>query len=187
MNRIYGKDYRHKKERIAREKIQKREYTWIWSIGDFVDSFWDKTENTYITTKEALRWTFSNTATKDSDLRVRLIIDSENSIAFQLYEYGWNNPVKSYSSYSSKWYTMDVKDKDWIIYNFRRMKNDSDRIYIYKLLDSDLEAIDLHNIFLKGGEIKFVITENKYPSEYKFTISNADGYENIFRKFQEWI
>lgn len=168
-------------ERLEQEKVEKMNYTWIWAIWNYVDDFWDKTWETYITNNQTIKWTFSNTATQDSILNIDLLINDEKNINIMLYEYAWNNPIKSYWT---DWYTINVRDKDWNKYNFRA-KNTSDRLIITKLINTDLWAVDLHKILLKWWEIKFVITKDDFPSEYKFTIQNADWYDNIYRKKQE--
>lgn len=94
-----------------------------------------------------------------------------------LYEYAGNNPVKAYSSEK---YQVLIQDKDG-----KRLKiiatNWSDRLNFDKTASRQV-----HNILMKGGEIKFKIYEIDTPTtEYNFTISKADWYENAYRKLQE--
>lgn len=143
---------------------------WIWQKLYYVDSFWDKTEKSYITTKNDISWTFSNTATQDSRLKVNLMINSSDDINIQLYEYASNNPVKAVS-YES--YNLYIRDKDWNKVEMTA-SNSSDRLKVKN-------ASKLHDILLKWWKIQFIINKTDFPSEYKFTIENADWYSDIIK------
>jgi hypothetical protein len=85
-----------------------------------------------------------------------------------LYEYARNNPVKAISSDS---YRVLVQDKDanklslWAT-------NYSDRLSLNKS-----DANKLYTALMKGGAIKFRITDVETPTtEYEFSIQNADWY-----------
>jgi hypothetical protein len=147
---------------------------WIWYIWYYTDDFWEKTDESVITNKEYIKWTFSNTATENSSLNVKFLIDNENNISIKLFEYSRNNPVKS-ASYNS--YTLNIKDKDWNKYKFSAINN-TDRLIIKK---TELWPKDLYNILLKWWEVKFVITDDDFPSQYYFQI-NADGFNNIVKQ-----
>ena len=148
--------------------ITESNINWIWQKWYYVDSFWDKTEDSYITTKNNISWTFSNTATQDSRLKVNLMINSSDDINIQLYEYASNNPVKAVS-YES--YNLYIRDKDWNKIEMTA-SNSSDRLKVKN-------ASKLHDILLKWWKIQFIINKTDFPSEYKFTIENADWYSNI--------
>jgi hypothetical protein len=91
-----------------------------------------------------------------------------------LYEYARNNPVKAISSDS---YVVLVQDKDGTRLSLRAT-NYSDRL---SLKNSD--ANKLHTALMKGGAIKFRITDVETPTtEYEFTIQNADWYDNAYAK-----
>lgn len=72
--------------------------TGIWNIAYYVDDFGEPTKKGYIRNPSYIRGTFSNTATQNSDLNVRFLIDSATDVSIMLYEYAGNNPVKAYSS-----------------------------------------------------------------------------------------
>ena len=94
-----------------------------------------------------------------------------------LYEYAGNNPVKAYSSVG---YQVLILDKDGNRYKLRA-SNWSDRLSFNKTTSRKV-----HNIFMKGGTIKFKIYESDTPTtEYDFTIYNAVWYENAYRKLLE--
>lgn len=143
--------------------------TWIWQKWYYVDDFWDKTEDSYITTKNYISWTFSNTATENSRLKVYLLINNPNDINIKLYEYAWDNPIKAIS-YEN--YNVMVKDKDWNKFELTA-SNTSDRLQIK-------DSIKLHDLLLKWWNIQFIIKKVDFPSEYKFEITNADWYWEFF-------
>jgi hypothetical protein len=159
------------KERIRLANINN---TGIWIVGHYVDEFGELTKDGYITNSSYIQGVFSNTATQDSKLNVNFLINSSSKIYIQLYEYAGNNPVKAYSSES---YSVLVQDKDGERLKLRAT-NYSDRLG-FETSDSR----KLHNALMKGGSIKFKIYEIDTPTtEYEFTISNADWYDNAHMK-----
>ena len=69
-----------------------------------MDEFNDPTAQKYITTKSMIYGTFSNTATNNSQLTAKILVDSVD-ISFILYEYG-KYQVKSGSTYE---YRISIK------------------------------------------------------------------------------
>lgn len=159
------------KERIRLANINN---TGIWRVGHYVDEFGEPTKDGYITNSSHIAGTFSNTATQDSKLNVDFLINSSSKIYIQLYEYAGNNPVKAYSSES---YSVLVQDKDGDRLKLRAT-NYSDRLGF-----GTSDSRKLHNALMKGGSLKFKIYEIDTPTtEYEFTISNADWYDNAQKK-----
>lgn len=159
-----------KEERIRIENANK---TGMWQVTYFVDDFGEKTESGYIRNAALISGVFSNTATHNSDLNVRLLID-EDDIAIMLYEYARTNPVKAYSSES---YKVRVQDDDGNRYDMSAT-NYSDRLYI----DED-DIYQLQNALLRGGNLSFRIIESDTPTtNYSFSIDNADFYGNAYSK-----
>ena len=88
-------DLKTKKSNVDDQLInEKKDRLGIWEIGTYADEFGDLTKKKFITTKRLVKGLFSNSATENSDLSVCLLIDSEDKISLQLFEYGRNNPVK---------------------------------------------------------------------------------------------
>lgn len=141
--------------------------TSTWVVKHYVNDFGDETKQGYITNAVPILGTFSNSATQDSPLIVEFLFDSK-SMCIQLYEYARNNPVKSYGS---KDYSVKFKDKDGKTYRLHATNYESDRMRLDKSSSSQLNAA-----LLKGGKVQFVITEDDSPTEYRFTIDNAEGY-----------
>ncbi|MDO5321004.1 MAG: hypothetical protein Q4F39_01270 [Bacteroidia bacterium] len=153
----------------------------IWKINYFVDKFNEPTKEGYITSTKPIYGTFSNTATQDSDLRVEFIIASKKSVAFQLYEYNRNNPVKGYDDE----YNVYVQDKNGKRYELRAHNYSSDRLTMstYNTLGGKTHAAVLHDILMQGGNIKFrVVDRDRSSTQYNFEIKNADWYDNAYYK-----
>lgn len=178
LKKIEKEELVEKKRKEAEEKERIRlaniNNTGMWSVRYYVDEFGESTKQGYITNSSSIKGTFSNTATQDSRLNVDFLISGSYKISIQLYEYAGNNPVKAYSSES---YRVLIQDKDGNRLKLRAT-NYSDRLSFDKSTSRKV-----HNILMKGGTIKFKIVEIDTPTtEYEFTISKADWYENAYRK-----
>lgn len=173
-----------KEELVEKKRIQAEEKeqirlaninnTGIWTVGHYVDDFGEPTKEGYIRNTSLISGLFSNTATQNSDLNVKFLISNSSDISIMLYEYASNNPVKAYSSDS---YRVLIQDKDGKRYKLTAT-NYSDRLSFNKSTSRKV-----HEILMEGGMIKFKIIESDTPTtEYDFTISNADWYNNAYRK-----
>lgn len=168
------KEEAEERERIRLENLNN---TGMWRVGHYVDEFGEPTKTGYITNREFIRGQFSNTATQDSKLNVSFLINDSNAISIQLYEYARNNPVKAYSATSYKVLIQDNEGKRYEL----RATNYSDRLRF-----DNTASKQVHNVLMKGGTIKFKIIEIGTPTtQYDFTISNADWYENAYLKLKE--
>ena len=105
------------------------------------------------------------------------LITNSSDISIQLFEYGGNNPVKSYSDKS---YTVLIQDKDGERIKLRALN------YSERLSFNQSASKQVHNALMKGETIKFKIIEIDAPTtEYKFTIQKADWYENAYKILEE--
>ncbi|MCT7466253.1 hypothetical protein N5T78_06655 [Aliarcobacter cryaerophilus] len=168
---------RKEKEEKERIRLENLNNTGMWEVKYYVDQFGEPTKNYYITNKNPINGYFSNSATRNSELKVEFLND-EYDVAIQLYEYAGNNPVKAYSSED---YTIYVKDKDGETYILDGwMGTGSDRL-IFSNIPSKASNKIVKNVLMKGGTIQFRIVENKYGlSKYSFTLTNADWYDNAY-------
>ena len=178
LKKIEKEELIEKKKKEAEEKERIRlaniNNTGMWSVRHYVDEFGEPTKEGYITNTSTIKGQFSNTATQDSRLNVDFLITNSSKISIQLYEYAGNNPVKAYSADS---YRVLIQDKDGKRYKLTAT-NYSDRLTFNKS-----SSRKVHGILMKGGMIKFKIVEIDTPTtEYDFTISNADWYDNAYRK-----
>jgi len=170
-------------EERERIRLANLNNTGMWSIFNYVDEWGEPTENRYITNTRPIRGTFSNIATQDSELDVRIVISNSSSISIVLYEYAGNNPIKTNIPET---YAVLFQDKDgdsptlW-------GTNSSDKLEFGKT-----ESREIHNALMKGGTVKFRIiqwevrTNQASDSRYSFTIRNANGYENAYTKLKEY-
>ena len=146
----------------------------IWSMQYFLDEFGDQTDGGYITA--TARGNFSNSATTNSGLVVKFIINEKVSI--KLYEYN-DNPVRAISSQT---YKMLVKHNGQKLKKKFYATNYSDRVTFGK---SDSKK--LVEYLKKGGEFKFVIYETSgfSSSSYNFLIEDASGFNIAWTKFNQ--
>jgi hypothetical protein len=143
-----------------------------WKISHYVDEFGEPTKQRFITNSKIILGTFSNSATENSDLVVKFLIDNPESISIQLFEYAGNNPVKKGIE---EGYKIKIKpeNSEPVVLEAR---NFSDRLSLNKA-----NSKKLSDILLKGGRLLFSIIEvTEYSSaSYKFEIPNAQGYDKI--------
>ena len=105
------------------------------------------------------------------------MITSSSKIAIQLYEYAGNNPVKASRSDS---YTVLLQDNDGVRTELKAV-NTSERLIFNKQASKQI-----HNAFMKGGTVKFRITQDdRRTNQYQFDIQKSNYYENAYRKLLE--
>ncbi|WP_071133885.1 hypothetical protein [Millionella massiliensis] len=149
----------------------------IWQIGYYVDNFGDQTSEAYVSTD--IMGTFSNSATTNSDLAVRFLIDKK-SIRIQLYEYARNHPIKGEGIV-----VFTARDANGTQYSFETFNSDSgDNGVSRDGYDMRKDYDTIMKLLKSGGQIKFIAVANRFgsPSEYKFTINNADFFDNALLK-----
>lgn len=137
----------------------------IWSVGYYVDEFKESTNEPYAHT--TIYGRFSNSATTDSDLKVKFLIDKED-IRIQLYEYAMEHPIKGKGFIKFK-----AKNNLGKIIEFKTYNNASG--------DNSLDSGISYDKFIKyineSNTIKFKgIIYNSYGNtEYDFTLPNGAG------------
>lgn len=144
-----------------------------WTISSYVDQFGDPTNEKHILTNRL--GTFSNSATSNSDLYVRILVDKD-AIGIFLHEYNVSRPAEgvvgsmtinlknsdgktlTVHSYSNWNHSGGIKiQKDRVMHDYTKLKN---------FLASSV------------GEVK-VFIHDKYSSSYNFTI-DCDGFKEAF-------
>lgn len=160
-----------------KEEAEPTDSLGIWKVVTYVDDFGDPTDEKYIGNKLRLTGTFSNSATEDSELHARFLVENESEICMMLYEYGGNNPVKG----SSDTYKIKIKPSSGEPIELSA-KNWSDRICF-----GPAHSKKLTDLMLAGGKLKFSIIETGgySKSSYKFTIENADGFDQAMKELKE--
>jgi outer membrane murein-binding lipoprotein Lpp len=171
-----AQELKAKKEREEAERLANLNNTGIWTVRYYVDNFNEPTKEPYITNPQIIAGTFSNTATQDSPLHVKFLIDSAESIDIQLYEYAGNNPVKAGVH---DVYTVLVRDKDGERLELRAT-NYGDRLSLEKR-----DAKKLHAALMKGGRVQFrIVNRETTTSQYVFAVDDASYYENAVAKLE---
>lgn len=183
----HRKEIEKKKEEFESNRPKNLKNTGIWSVKNYVDDFGEITDSKYISTQNKIIGNFSNTATQNAKLGVSLLIEANYShgeeynnspsIFIFLYEYGRNNPVKSTRKDT---YRVKLQDQDGERFDLSAV-NTYDR-----LVFSEGDSKIIHNALIKGGLLKFVITEIETPTtKYYFEINNAEFYLNAYYQFFE--
>jgi len=125
-----------------------------------------------MTTKSYIYGTFSNSATKDSPLKVSIAKDYRKLFTIQLYEYAGTNPVHAYSEAE---YWVHVKADDGSKFKV------SATHYSDWLNIMGTEADQLHAAFVKYKTLRFYIWErgSHGSSKYSFAV-DATGYSKTY-------
>lgn len=150
-----------------------------WEIAFYVDEFNNPTNDAYLRNSDIIYGSFSNSATTNSTLYARILIDTED-IAIKLWEYG-SNVVEAYTSTDYNITILD--DSGQKHYTTGKMYKNGDRIV--------LEDWTIVNLLQKNTQLKIYIQENsKYGvnSTYLFTIENGNFnsiYYNFYHEYME--
>ena len=144
-----------------------------WVIKYYVDEFNEYTDIKYITTSSDIVGTFSNSATTNSLLKARFLIDAEN-VAIKLFEYG-SSTVKSYYTATYKITMKDTAGTKHTIYGV--MYDGGDRVNIKE----EYEELVI-NTLKKPGTVSFYLVESKYTtSTYLFTV-NTGNFSTLYNQ-----
>lgn len=155
-----------------------------WEMGFYVDEFGDVTTKGYIA--QSLMGTFSNSATQNSSLRVRLFINNGNITTndpwFRFYEYNRNLPLRGV--YDSNPMSCKFKNSNGDIYNFKLDQGrGSDSLTIKRGGDSSTSLRLLKKFIQNEDLLKFSCVSDENRSRYQFKI-DSKHYKNILYKFQ---
>jgi hypothetical protein len=179
-------EVREAKERAEREALaaaerearnvriaeHNKKNTGIWQIRYFVDKFGDPTEEPYITT--TIEGTFSNSATRNSELTAVIFVSEKDEFAFELYEYIWGSLVTP-SKYNQ--YALEVKEESGSQY---KVLVNTDWRYRFHIKD-----ISIIDTLRKGGTTRFYFEKTGSANSYRFDIVDtnrafAEAYTALF-------
>lgn len=167
---IMRKEWQEKE--TERLKKLKENETGIWGIEYYKDQFGEQTRKAYMTNISPIRGVFSNTATENSPLGVKLIVESYNKIALILYEYNDSNPVKDYDQQYIVYLKNNKDEKMGVI-----ALNSSDRLNFY-----EKDCLDIMKMFFKSSWVKFaIINRSRTSSTYNFGFE-LEGFQNVYKK-----
>jgi len=159
-----------KEEAKKAELLKELNPSGIWTVGNFNDRFGNKTEDKFIICQ--VNGTFSNSATKNSPLKVYLIYTKGSGLGIELYEYAGNNPEKILDFDKM---TIYVQDKDKNQYTFEG-NIQGQRNYF-----KNTKSAKIENILSAGGTVKFRIDiesrRGSIDSSYAFDIIDARGFD----------
>ena len=149
-----------------------------WGYGYYIDHmFGDETDLWYITTIYLVEGTFENTATEESELKVKILYDCNDEITIFLYEYGNEDYlVKNSSSDNKRYYSITMRnDKKQVLEARGQMWPGEDRIYII-----DTYHDDVLDMMKNSEKIKFYIVDETHPTtQYRVEIDMIDFNEAL--------
>lgn len=155
----------------------------IWTTGFYVDEFQQPVEGQWFIWNENPVWgTFSNSATTNSELAVRLAYDYHNWISFFLFEYG-SSQVKNV--WDTDTYSITMRTPDGVDHEMKGYLYESaDRIILDEAYTADvitaLSGEGEVSFYLKSGRFEttsylFSIEASNFAEEYSTVTSTADG------------
>ena len=154
-----------------------------WEKSFYVDDFGDKTNNGFIS--QTVKGKFSNSATQNSRLRVKMYINNanlnlkENIPWFRLYEYDGTNPIKGvfYSRYGM---SCRIKNQDNIISTLPITQYQGEDYFVLSGKNKMFKEL-----IINEGTASFVcIDDNSSTSKYMFKF-DFKGYNNMLKQFSE--
>ena len=146
-----------------------------WDKRYYVDEFKQPTNVWYITNKEYIIGTFSNSATTNSQLKVQLLID-KTDIAFVLLEYGRNRVKNSSSRYVDS-YTITMKDSTGKVSMTGTVYCGGDRLYI----DSAYVSRVLQALSGTGSVSFYIVEKDRTTTTYLFTV-DCSNFAELYKQ-----
>ena len=154
-----------------------------WSKSFYVDDFGDKTNQGFIS--QTVKGKFSNSATENSRLRVKILISNANVMEnvpwFRLYEYDGRNPIKGV--YSRNGMSCRIKNQDNIISRLPITQNQGSDHFEISYIKKNIKMFE--ELIANEGTASFVcIDDNSSSSKYMFKF-DFKGYNNMLKQLSE--
>ena len=146
-----------------------------WEIAFYVDEFNNPTSQGYIRNPDVFYGTFSNSATTNSKLYARIMIDTED-VSVKLWEYG-SNVV---DAYKTTYYDITILDDSGNKhYTTGTMYKNGDRIYVAESFWDDIIVLLQNN-----EQLKIYIEEDSsgINSSYLFTVKSGN-FNDIYSDY----
>lgn len=139
-----------------------------WVLRYYVDEFDQPTSDWYITNSELITGKFSNSATTDSKLSVKVLIDAQD-VCFVLYEYGSHQVKNSYSK--NKYFDIKMRDVNGKEHTMQGgIVSGGDRV---AFLSKDIPTV--LNALKQEGTVMFYLVEDEYTtSTYLFSVETSN-------------
>lgn len=146
-----------------------------WKKAFYVDEFKQPTSEAYVTNKTNILGTFSNSATTNSKLYVKFLVDKANC-GILLNEYG-SHLVKNSSSKYSENYKIIMQDASGVKHNLTgKIYPGGDRIVI-----NDANESTFLNALKSGGKVSlYIVQSDRTTTNYLFTVNTA-GFAEAFK------
>lgn len=145
----------------------------MWGVYYYVDEFRLPTDEAYISNKDWIVGTFSNSAVSNRTLKVNFLID-DSDLAIVLYEYG-DNRVNNYYS-KKKYYDVVVMDANGVRYNLEGYYySNGDRMFF-----SSEDEATLVGILKQNGTVRFSIKMRDSMDSYLFTLEDSSYFTNAY-------
>ncbi len=145
----------------------------IWESAFYVDEFNNPTNQAYIRNTDVFVGTFSNSATTNSKLYARILIDAED-IAIKLWEYG----SLEVNAYSTTYYDITLLDDNGNKhYTNGTMYKNGERIYF--------KDWTFASLLQQNQKLKVYIVEDSkygYNSSYLFEVENGN-FNTVYSNF----
>lgn len=151
----------------------------VWEEAYYVDEFGAPTSEKYLRTD--IYGTFSNSATTNSPLKVRINVSKDSTIEIALYEYE-SRMVKDQVN------SMLVRHNDSTIYreDYIGISNDGWALLAYK--ENKNHICNNRTYIYDGGKFEFILTERRdyggVPSTYSFKIDDMSIFDEAFEKLK---
>ena len=159
-----------------------------WVIKYYVDKFRKETDQPYLTTSRRISGTFSNSATRNSDLLVQVLYDTDNGLAFEFYQYG-TSPYSA--TFRTEFYSVSIEDGAGKQHEYRSgavINEGSFRIKVlpsYNKKKKDKQAEEVLQYLLNGGTVKFLLESNDRPNQTFLFDLDADGFSTAYKMLSE--
>ncbi len=154
----------------------------LWTIKYFVNEFKEPTDVGYITNIEPIKGEFINLQADGEKLNIKLMI-KEDAIAFKLYEYEREDPVKGNRQNPIE-YDITIQHNGIDIDFIFKAYNETDVAIVGNVISSEHQK-KLIGYLKMGGLLKFNVKEkNNNRTLYTFSIINEPIYafENAINK-----
>jgi len=171
------------KAEVEKKRLEELNSIGNWSKSFYVDDFGDETNEGFIS--QIVRGKFSNSATQNSRLRVKIYISNANVMEnvpwFRLYEYDGRNPIKGV--YSQNGMKCRIKNQDNIISELPITQRQGSDAFQISYIKKNIKMFE--ELIANEGSANFVcIDDNTSSSKYMFKF-DFKGYNNMLKQFSQ--
>ncbi len=173
-----------KKETLEKQREQSEKEatsaTGIWAVASFADDLSSKGSSAgsslCIFNQGLITGTYSDKTVIDESLKVNFLIKNKNSVNLLLYK-GQNEECVKASTKKPVRYKVTMTDGSGKKHSLSA-RSTSDKIVFDRT-----QSATIHNAFMNGGSISFVLSSqsNGEAVVYEFSIPNVQNYNNAYR------